>query len=84
MYKRKKTLIAWIRVGLDSPDRLHALTNKNIDGIYNVVRKLGSKNANGMPARWQQVSVKAQEILKLAAFLFSHRWRCTFEWDVMG
>ena len=47
-----------------------------------VVRKLGSKNANGMPDREQQVSVIAQENLKLAAFLFHLRWRCTVDWGV--
>ena len=36
---------------LDSPDRLRVLTDKNVDDIYNVVRKLGSKNVNGMPDR---------------------------------
>ena len=37
-----------------------------------------------MPGRWQQVSVIAQENLKLAAFLFYHMQKCTFDWDVMG
>ena len=32
----------------------------------------------------QQVSVVAQENLKLAAFIFHHRWRFTFDWEVMG
>ena len=54
--------------GLDSPERLSVLIKKN---------------ANGAPDRRQQVSVIAQENLKLAAFLFHHRWRCTFGWEVM-
>ena len=32
----------------------------------------------------QQVSVIAQENLKLAVFLSHHRWRCTFDWEVTG
>ena len=28
--------------------------------------------------------VKGQENLKLAAFLFNHRMRCTFDWEVTG
>ena len=28
--------------------------------------------------------VTAQENLKLADFLFHHRWRCTFDWEVPG
>ena len=32
--------------GLDSPERLRVLTNKNVNDICNVVRKPGSKNAN--------------------------------------
>ena len=41
--------------GLDSPDRLRVLTDKNVDDICNVVRKPGGKNANGMPNMGQQV-----------------------------
>ena len=37
-----------------------------------------------MPNRGQQVSVIAQENLKLAAFLFHHRWRCTLDWQTTG
>ena len=40
---------------LDSPERLRDLTNKNVDDICNVMRKPGSKNANGMLDRRQQV-----------------------------
>ena len=43
-----------------SPDRLSFLTDKSIDDICNVVRKPGSKNADGTPDRGQQVSVIAQ------------------------
>ena len=70
--------------GLDSPERLIVLTDKNIDKICNVVRKLGSKNVDGTPNRGQQVSVIAQENLKLAAFLFHHRCRSTLDWKIMG
>ena len=69
---------------LDSPDRLRVLTDKNVDDIFNVVRRPGGKNADGTPNRGQQVSVIAQENLKLAAFLFHHRWRCTLDWEIMG
>ena len=58
--------------GLDSPKRLGTLTDKNINDICNVMKKTGSKNANGMPDRGQQVSVIAQENLNLAVFLFHH------------
>ena len=70
--------------GLDRPERLRVLINKNVDDICNFMRKQGSKNANGMLDRGQQVSVIAQENLKLAAFLFHHRWRCTLDWEIMG
>ena len=70
--------------GLDSPERLRALTDKNVNDICNVVRKPGSKNADGTPNRGQQVSVIAQENLKLAVFMFHHWWSCTFDWEVMG
>ena len=63
--------------GLDSPDRQRVLNEKNVDDICNVMRKPGDKNADGMPDRWQKVSVIAQENLKLEPFLFHHRWRCT-------
>ena len=70
--------------GLDNPHRLRVFTNKNDDDICNVVRKPGGKNADGTPNRGWQVSVIAQENLKLAALLFHHRWRCTFDWEIMG
>ena len=59
--------------GLDSPERLRIVTDKNVDDSCSVMRKPGSKNANGTPDRGQQVSVIAQENLKLAVFLFHHR-----------
>ena len=46
--------------------------------------KAGGKNVDGIPGRGQQVSVIAEENLKVAFFLFHHRWRCTFDWEVMG
>ena len=51
--------------GLDSTERLRVITDKNVDDICNVVRKPGGKNPDGMPDREQQVSVIAQENLKL-------------------
>ena len=48
------------------------------------MRKPGGKNAHGMLHRGQQISVIAQENLKLAAFLFHHQWRCTLDWEVTG
>ena len=70
--------------GLDSSERFRVCTDENVDDICNVMRKPSGKNANGTPDRWQQVSVIAQENLKLAAFLFHHQWRCNFDWEVMG
>ena len=70
--------------GINSPERLRVLTDKNVFDNCNVVRKPGSKNANGMIDRGQQASVIAQENLKLAVFLFHHRWGCIIDWKVMG
>ena len=70
--------------GLDSPDRMRFLTDKNVDDICNVVRKPGGKNADGMLDRDQQVTVIVQENLKLAAILFHYRWRCTIDWEITG
>ena len=70
--------------GLDSPERLQVLIDKNVDDMCDVIRKPSGKNANGMPNRGQQVSVMAQENLKLAVFLFHHRWRCTLDWEKNG
>ena len=69
--------------GLGSPERLRALTDKNLDDICNILKKPGDKNVNGMPNRGQQVSVITQEHPKLAIFLFHHRWRCTLGWEIM-
>ena len=49
--------------GIDSPERLRVLTDKNVDDIYNFARMPGGKNANGTPNRGQHVSVIAQENL---------------------
>ena len=81
-FKAAKLLIR--EQGLDSPERPRVLMNKNVDDILNVARKPGGKNANVSPNRQQQVSVIAQENLKLATFLFHHRWRCTLDWEVMA
>ena len=70
--------------GLDSPERLRVLTDKNINDICNVMRKPGTTNANRMPYIRQQVLVIVHENLKLAAFLFHHRWTCTLDWEGMG
>ena len=40
-----------------SPERLRVLTEKNVDDICNVMRKPGSKNADGTSNRRQQISV---------------------------
>ena len=69
--------------GLDSSERLRVLTDKNVNDNCNIVKKQGSKNADKMPDRGQQVSVIAQENLKLVAFLFHHRWRYTLDWEIM-
>ena len=58
--------------GLDSPERLIIITDKNVNDIHNDVRKPGGKNADGMPNRGQHVLVISQEYLKLAIFLFHH------------
>ena len=47
--------------GLDNPDRLRVLTDKNVDDICNVVRQPGGKNANETLDRGQQVSVSSGE-----------------------
>ena len=40
----------FVRVqGLDSPERLRVLTDKNVDDICNVIRKPGGKIFNRMP-----------------------------------
>ena len=70
--------------GLDNPDRLRILTDKNADDIFNVMRKPFSMSAYATPNRGHWVLVIAQENLKLAAFLFHHRWRCTNDWEIMG
>ena len=68
--------------GVESAERLRVLTNKNVDDICNVMRKPGHNDANGMHDKGQQVSIITQENLKLAAFLFHHRWRCTLDWEL--
>ena len=70
--------------GIDSPERLRVLTDRNVNDICNVKRKPGSKNADGTPNRGQQVLFIAQENLKLAVFIFHHWWRCIFVCEVMG
>ena len=70
--------------GLDSPERLRVLTAKNVNDICNVMRKPGSKNADRTPERGQQISFIVQKNVKLATFLFLHRWRCTLDWEVTG
>ena len=69
--------------GLDNTNRLRVLTDKNVYDICHVVRKPGGKNVDGTPNRGQQVSVIAQENMKLATFLFHHWWRCTLDWEIM-
>ena len=60
------------------------IPDKNVDNICNVIRTPGGKNDKGMANRGQQISVIAQENLKLAVILFHHRKRYTFDWKVMG
>ena len=43
--------------GLESPERFRVLTDKNVDDIYNVLKKSGIKNPNKMPKKGQHVSV---------------------------
>ena len=50
-------LVAWIQSqGLDCSERQRVLTNKNLDDIYNVIRKSGSKNANEISDRLKAIS----------------------------
>ena len=56
----------------------------NVNNICNIVQKPGGKNANWIPNRGQQVSVIAHKNLKLAVFLFHHRWRLTLDWEITG
>ena len=65
--------------GLHSPERLRVITDKNVDNICNIMRKPGSKNADGM-----HDMVIAQENLQLDIFIFHHKLRCTFDGEVMG
>ena len=58
--------------------------DKNFNDIYNDMRNLGGKSADGMSDSGQQVSVTAQENVNLTAFLFHHRLRCTLDWEVTG
>ena len=58
--------------GLDSPEILRVLVDKNVNDNCNFMRKPGNKNANVMPDKGQQVSVIAQESMKLAIILFHH------------
>ena len=44
---------------LDIPDRLRVLIYNNVDEIYDVMRKPGSKNTDRTPNREWQVSVIA-------------------------
>ena len=60
-FSPKATRLLVREQGLDSPERLRVLTNKNADDISNVVMKPSSKNANGTTDRGQQVSVIAQK-----------------------
>ena len=53
-HKAAKLLIG--QQGLDSPERLRVLTDKNVNDICNVMRKLGGQNADGMPNSGQQMS----------------------------
>ena len=48
--------------GLNRSERLRVLTDKNVNDICNFIRKLGGKNADGMPDRGQQVSVRPKKI----------------------
>ena len=68
--------------GLVRQDRLHFHTDKNVDDVFNIIRKPGDKNTDVMLNRGQQDAVIAQKNLKLASFLFHHRCRCTFDWEV--
>ena len=70
--------------GIDSPERLRVLADKNVDDICNIMRKPGGMNAHEMLYKGQQVSVIVQENLKLASFIFHNRWRCTFAWEDMA
>ena len=62
----------YLWLGFSPNERLKVLTNKNVDDICHLMRKLSNKNTNGTPNIRQQVSVIAQENLKLAVFLFHH------------
>ena len=57
--------------------------DKNVDDFYNDIRKSGGKEANVTPS-WTTGFRHSSRNLKLAAFLFHHRWRCTFDWQVIG
>ena len=83
-FSPKAAMLLTREQGLDSTEKLRVLIDKNVDDICNVVRKPYGKNDDWTPKREQQVSVIAQENLKLTAFIFHHRWRCTLDWEITG
>ena len=62
---------------LDSPVGMRDDIDKNVNDICNAVKKPGGNNVNEMPDGANDFSLRN---LKLAAFLFHHMWRCTFDW----
>ena len=56
--------------------------DKNVDDICNITKQAGGKNPNGTYNRGWQASVRVQENLNLAFFLFHHRCRCTLNGEV--
>ena len=74
-----------IKVANDLQWRLDVIVKYTGNGMpqRNWIAKLGLTDVTGK-TRAVQVSVIAQENLKLAAFLFHHQWRCTFVWEILG
>ena len=48
--------------GLNSPDRLHVLTDKNVYDICNVFKMSGTMNANGTPTEGIQCQMWCKKI----------------------
>ena len=82
-FSLKATRILFHKQILYILDQLSILSDKNVDDICNVMVKPDGKNAVRTPDRRPQVLVITPKHLKLASFLFHHRWRCTYNWEVM-
>ena len=75
----KKSAFNW---GLGKPNQLIMLTDKDIDSIYIIIKKLDGKITNGSPNKWEQISVMEAENPMLMAFIYKHCQRHYVSYDV--